>query len=149
MSGQGGQLKPLPVDLTELCIALENEARGFDWYLDTETGDTVLVNAEYEPHEYGGLKVEEIEGNPQRFRRVPPTDERTVLADMEAFAAQHKDEKLKESLQLALEAPRPERRFRAVLGWLPEEQHAWHQFRHQRLEARARAWLEQLGLQPE
>ena len=34
--------------------ALENEARGFDWYLDTETGDTVLVNAEYEPHEYGG-----------------------------------------------------------------------------------------------
>ncbi|MBL8954737.1 MAG: hypothetical protein JNK82_28425, partial [Myxococcaceae bacterium] len=112
-------------------------------------GDTVLVNAEYEPHEYGGLKVEEIEGNPQRFRRVPTSDDRIALADMEAFAKQHPDERLKESLMLALEAPRPERRFRAVLGWLPQEQHAWHQFRHGRLEARARAWLEQLGLQPE
>src|SRR3954463_5662426 len=99
------QLKALPVDLTELCIALENEARGFDWYLDVETGDTVLVNAEYEPYEYGGLKVEEIEGNPQRFRRVPSTDERVAFSDMEAFALQLNDVRLKESLLLALEAP--------------------------------------------
>src|SRR5581483_8980176 len=113
------------------------------------TGDTVLVNAEYEPDEYGGLRVEEIEGNPQRFRRVPTADERVAMADMEAFAHSLEDERLKESLMLALEAPRPERRFRAVLGWLPDEQRRWHEFRHQRLEARARAWLEQLGLQPE
>ncbi len=140
--------RKLPIDLTELCIALENEAQGFDWYLDTVTGDTVLVNAEYDPEEYGGLKVDEIEGDPQRFRRVPTTDERTAFADMEAFAQAHPDERLKESLMLALEAIRPERRFRAVLGWLPEEQHQWHSFRHQRLETRARAWLEHLGLQP-
>ncbi|MBK7861539.1 MAG: hypothetical protein IPJ65_23575 [Archangiaceae bacterium] len=143
------QLKPLPVDLTELCIALESEGDGFDWYLDTETGDTVLVNAEYEPDEYGGLKVEEIEGNPQRFRRVPVVDERQAFRDMEAFALAQQDERLKESLLIALEAPRPMRRFRAVLGWLPPVQHQWHAFRHQALVARACAWLEQLGLQPE
>jgi hypothetical protein len=140
--------RKLPIDLTELCIALESETRGFDWYLDTETGDTVLVNDEYEPDEYGGLKVEEIEGNPQRFRRVPAADERQDMLDMEAFAKGLTDERLKESLMLALEAPRPDRRFRAVLGWLPEQQQQWHQFRHQRLEARARAWLGQLGLEP-
>src|SRR5262249_22758710 len=99
--------------------------------------------------DYGGLKVEDIEGNPQRFRRVPTADERQTLQDMEAFAQGLGDERLKESLMLALEAPRPERRFRAVLGWLPEEQQRWHAFRHERLEARARAWLEQLGLAPE
>jgi hypothetical protein len=141
--------RKLPIDLTELCIALENEARGFDWYLDTETGETVLVNAEYEPDDYGGLKVEDIEGNPQRFRRIPTSDERQAMADMEAFAEGHHDARLKESLLLALEAPRPERRFRAVLGWLPDEQHHWHTFRHGRLEARARAWLDELGLMPE
>jgi hypothetical protein len=140
--------RKLPIDLTELCIALESEAGGFDWYLDTETGDTVLVNDEYEPDEYGGLKVEEIEGNPQRFRRVPAADERQDMLDMEAFAKGLTDERLKESLMLALEAPHPYRRFRAVLGWLPEQQHQWHTFRHQRLEARARAWLGQLGFEP-
>jgi hypothetical protein len=139
----------LPIDLTELCIAIENEARGFDWYLDTETGETVLVNAEYDPEEYGGLQLLEITGNPQRFRRVPSTDDRQAFGDMEAFAQQLSDERLKESLMLALEAPRPERRFRAVLGWIPEQQQAWHEFRHRRLESRARAWLSELGLQPQ
>jgi hypothetical protein len=68
---------------------------------------------------------------------------------MEAFAQSHPDQRLKESLLLALEAPRPDRRIRAVLCWLPEQQQQWHEFRHGRIEARARAWLTQLGLTPQ
>ena len=142
-------LKPLRIDMSELCIALEEEARGFAWYLDVENGETVLVNAEYEPEEYGGLTIDEIEGNPERFRRVPRGSETESVRDMEAFAAQHPDERLRESLTLALAAPRPERRFRAVLGWLPEEQHSWHTFRQGRLQRRAIDWLADLGLAPE
>lgn len=140
--------RKLPIDMTELCIALESEAADFDWYLDTETGDTLLVNGEYEPDENGGLEVSQITGNPQRFRKVPRPDQSQGIADMQRFADEHPDPRLKESLMLALEAPRPERRFRAVLGWLPDEQQRWHVFRQQQLRSRAVAWLAGLGLQP-
>lgn len=139
-------LQTLPVDLEELCIALEAEAGDLRWYLDVGSGDVILVTREYEPAEHGGLTVDDIEGAPARFRRIPPGNPQDTVDDMQAFAAQLSDAQLKESLALALSAPRPDRRFRAVLGWLPEQQQHWHDFRHARCARRARAWLESQGI---
>jgi hypothetical protein len=144
----GTPLQPLPVDLEDLCIALEAEAGDLSWYLDLATGDVILVTHEYEPAEHGGLTVGEIEATPTRFRRIPPGDPHQIVEDMKAFAAQLADSQLKESLELALTAPRPDRRFRAVLGWLPEQQQHWHDFRQARCAHRARAWLAEQGIRP-
>lgn len=141
-------LQTLPVDLGELCIALEAEAADLRWYLDLGSGDVILVNREYEPGDHGGLSVDDIEGDPRRFRRVPPGNPQDTVDDMKAFAAQLDDAQLKESLELALSAPRPDRRFRAVLGWLPEQQDRWHLFRQARCTRRALAWLAQQGIAP-
>ncbi|GMU62403.1 MAG: hypothetical protein AMXMBFR34_41660 [Myxococcaceae bacterium] len=141
-------LQPLPVDLEELCIALEAEAGDLRWYLDLASGDVILVTHEYEAAEHAGLTVDEIEGTPSRFRRIPPGDPAHAVDDMKAFAAQLSDTQLKESLELALSAPRPDRRFRAVLGWLPDQQQHWHDFRHARCARRARAWLAAQGIAP-
>ncbi len=140
------ELNDLPVDFAELCVALEAEASDLCWYLDATTGEVILVNAEYDPTEHGGLSAEAIEADPTRFRRVPAGSPDEPLGDMHAFAAQSPDPKLKESLELALLAPRPERRFKSVLTYLPEVQDAWHAFRQQRVEERARAWLQSLGV---
>lgn len=139
-------LQHLPVDLAELCIALETEAGELRWYLDVTTGDVILVSREYEAQDYGGLSAEEIEGSPERFLLVPAGDASTLVGDMESYAASLSDARLQESLSLALSAPRPERRFRAVLGWLPEEQERWHRWRQERAFTRAQAWLSALGL---
>lgn len=140
--------KPLPVDLVDLCIALEAEAGGLRWFFDTQTGDTILLNAEYEPENHGGVTPQEIEADPVRFRPVPAADASRAAADMQRFVEGLSDGRLKESLQMALQAPRPEKRFRAALGWIPEELERWHRFRQQLHTERARAWLAELGIDP-
>lgn len=139
-------LTPLPVDLADLCIALESEAAGYKWYFDLDTGETILLNGEYDPEDHGGLTTDDIKGRPSRFRRVPTESSAQALADMKSFADSLDDGQLKESLLLALAAPRPERRFRAVLGWLPDSLDRWHRFRQALLAERAMTWLEGLGV---
>ncbi len=134
--------------MSELCIALEAEPAELRWFLDTSNGDVILVNDEYVAEENDGLSVNDLEQNAERFRQVPASDPSDVIGDMLAFAAQLTDVRLKESLELALSAPRPERRFRAALGWLPDELERWHSFRQARCEARAKVWLESLGIAP-
>lgn len=142
------ELRRLPVDLAELCVALEAKASEFRWYLDMKTGVVLLVNDEFDPAEHEGLTALDLEADPARFRRVPAGSLEDQLGDMRAFAGQQPDVTLKESLELALEAPRPDRRFRAVLGWVPAELEAWRTFRRERAEHRARTWLESLGYTP-
>jgi hypothetical protein len=141
-------LQQLPVEIEELCVALEAEAGDLRWYLDLGSGEVILVTREYEPAEHGGLTVDDIEGQPARFRRIPSGNPQEMVDDMQAFAGQLADRQLKESLELALSAPRPDRRFRAVLGWLPEQQQAWRDFRQARCMRRALAWLAAQGFAP-
>jgi hypothetical protein len=65
---------------------------------------------------------------------------------MKSFADSLDDGRLKESLMLALAAPRPEKRFRSALSWLPDELDRWHRFRQALLSERALNWLEALGV---
>ncbi len=136
----------MEIDLTDVCIAFSGEGGPLQWFLDVQTGSTLLLNAEYDPNQNGGLTAAQVEADGARFKPIPPADPHLTLTDMESFAAQTSDAQLKESFELALGAPHPERRFRAVLGWLPEEQARWHAYRQAQLEARARAWLKMLGL---
>ncbi len=142
-------MRALPIDMPDVCIALSGEGGSLKWFLDTETGNTLLLNAEYDPHQNDGIAADEVERRPERFKRIPESKPSEMVGDMQAYAAQLADQRLKESLELALAAPHPERRFRAALGWLPEELAKWHAFRQGQLEARARAWLMGLGLKPE
>jgi hypothetical protein len=140
-------LRTLPVDLEELTIAFEAEAADLQWYLDSHTGEVLLVTREYEPAEHGGLTVTEIETDPTRFVRVPPADPQHAVDDMRSFADSVTDAQLKESLEIALSAARPDRRFKTALSWLPEQQHRWHAWRQERCRERVTQWLAAHGLQ--
>lgn len=142
-------MKRIKVDLDELCIALETSpGEDMRWYLDAESGATILVTCEYDPAEDGGPTLEEIESHPDRYLPVSPTPSHAAFADMEAFVAGLSDERLKESLELALGAPRPFRRFKSVLEHLPDQRQAWFDFRKQRMLDRARRWLADQGIEP-
>ncbi len=138
--------RKLEVDIADVCIALSGEGGELEWFLDLKTGETILVNREYAPEEHAGLTAKQIHADSLRFKRIPAPLEGELLRDMEAFAAETQDERLKQSLELALSAPHPERRFRAVLGWIPDEQQRWRAYRQERLELRARTWLAGIGL---
>jgi hypothetical protein len=140
--------RALPVDLEELSIALEAEAADLRWYLDVRTGEVLLVTHEYEPAEHDGLTETEIESDPSRFVRVPAGNPQRVIDDMKDFVASLGDAKLQESLELALSASRPERRFKTALSWLPERQQQWHAWYRDHCHQRALDWLSQQGIVP-
>lgn len=140
--------RALPVDLEELSIALEAEAADLRWYFDQDTGDVLLVTPEFEPAEHGGLTVTEIESEPTRFVRIPPGHPQRVIDDMRAFVTSLGDSTLQESLELALSASRPERRFKTALSWLPERQQQWHAWHREQCQQRALAWLARQGIVP-
>jgi Uncharacterised protein family (UPF0158) len=139
-------IRALDVDLDELLIAFEAEAGDLHWYLDTHHGAVILVSREYDPAEHDGLTVVDIETDPTRFVRVPPLEAQQAVDDMTFFANSVADPQLKQTLDIALSASRPEKRFRAALSWLPEQQALWHSFRQERCLARVTQWLASLGL---
>lgn len=136
----------LPIDLEDLKIAFEAESAELQWYLDAETGAVILVSREYDPHEHEGITPLDIERDPDRFVRVPPAEPSHLRDDMATFTSMVRDPQLQESLELALSAPRPERRFKSALSWLPEQQTRWHEFRQMRSTERMRRWLEVHGI---
>ena len=140
--------RSLPVDLEELSIALEAETADLRWIFDVQTGDVLLVTHEFEPAEHGGLTVTEIESEPLRFVRIPPGNPEREVDDMRAFVTSLGDTKLQESLELALSASRPERRFKTALSWLPERQQQWHAWHRAHCQRRALDRLAQRGIVP-
>lgn len=141
-------IRALPVDLEELSIALEAETADLRWYLDLVSGDVLLVTQEYEPAEHDGLTVTEIETSPARFVRVPASSPARSVDDMKAFVSSLGDPQLQESLDLALSASRPEKRFKTALSWLPERQQQWHAWHRQACLQRALDWLARMGITP-
>lgn len=139
-------LRAIGVDLTELRLAFEADTQDLPWFFDTQTGAVLLTTAEYDPAQHGGLTVAQIEGDAQRFLRVPPSNPDQLIADMREFAEGSGDTQLKESLELALSAPRPDKRFKTVMSWLPEQQARWNAWRQQRTLERVTAWLAGHGL---
>lgn len=142
-------MKRLKIDLEDLCIAMDSSpGEDMRWFLDAETGDTILVTREYDPAEADGPSIDEIEASPRRYLPVPEAEEAAAFAAMQAFIGTLADERLRESLELALAGPRPMRRFKSVLEHLPEQRQRWFEFKRGQLLARAREWLASQGIEP-
>jgi Uncharacterised protein family (UPF0158) len=67
---------------------------------------------------------------------------------MEAFIATVEDQRVREVLGVAIQGRGAFRRFQEVLARYPAAEARWFAFRATRLEARARAWLAEEGLEP-
>ena len=142
-------LKRLPIDLADVCIALETAPDAeLHWFLDTGSGETILVSREYDPSDIDGPTRDEIDASPARYLPIPPAGPDESLADMREFMASLEDPRLRESLEIALSGTGPARRFKNVLGHVPEQRDDWLSFKHARTEERARAWLTEKGIEP-
>jgi hypothetical protein len=142
------QLRQLPIDLDDLCIALDTGPGELSWFLDAQTGETILVNNEYDPTDTEGPSQEEIEANPDRYLQIPEASSDQGYRDMQAFIASVKDERFRESLEIAILGPGPFRRFKSVLNHVPEQRELWFAFKKQRMLTRALEWLKEHGIAP-
>jgi len=136
--------KSLKIDLDELCNAMEDHSFGNDYYLDLETGEILFVS-EYMEDE--GIEIENrIEEEYERYELIPQTESYEAYRDMEDFIATINDEHLVDLLEVAIQGKGAFRRFKDVLLNYPDEEEKWFLFQDDRIEERAREWLNEIGV---
>jgi hypothetical protein len=136
------------VDLPELRFAMEDATYEHQYFLDTETGETILVSEMFDDEEAQRQLAEIDEAEPGRFLRVPSADSRKGYDDMRDFIDTFSDEHLKVLLDVAIQGRGAFRRFKDVLARHPAEQERWFDFQAARVYARALEWLTEEGCEP-
>src|SRR3982074_712361 len=136
------------VDLQELRFAMEDATYEHQYFLDTQTGEVILVSEMFDDEE-AQRQLAEIDAAEQgRYLQVPRADSREGYDDMQDFIHTVSDEHLQELLNVAIQGRGAFRRFKDVLARDPAEQQRWFDFQAARLDARAREWLAQEGCKP-
>ncbi len=161
-------MKRLPVNIDEIAMAMENAGWDYEYYLDCQTGDVIMVDPELTGLD--DLDEDELEAFTQklpewqrehvpevlsiygseegRYRSVPSMGSGEPYRDMVEFAGTVEDDNLRELLFVALDGRGAFGRFKRVLGGHPRERERWFEFRDERMYSRVLDWLCDLGIEP-
>jgi Uncharacterised protein family (UPF0158) len=137
------------VDLEELRVAMADASYEHRYFLDTETGDVIVVSEMFDDEETQRQLTEIDEAEPGRYLQVRRADSREGYDDMQDFIDMVSVVHLKELLKVAIQGRGAFRRFKDVLAHHPGEQQRWFDFQAARLAARAVEWLAEEGCEPE
>jgi Uncharacterised protein family (UPF0158) len=137
--------RTVQVDLEELQFAMEDASFEHRYFLDTETGEVILVSELFDDDEAREQLARIDEAEPGRYLQVPHADSHEGYGDMQDFIATVRDEHLQELLEVAIQGPGAFRRFKDVLARHAAEQQRLFDFQAARSEARAREWLAEEG----
>jgi hypothetical protein len=137
------------VDFEELRFAMEDASYEHQYFLDTETGEVILVS-EYDDDEESTQRREEIdEAQPGRYLQVPRAESSDGYEDMQEFIDTVSAKPFQELLEVAIQGKGAFRRFKDVLARDPAEQQRWFAFQMERLNTRVREWLADKGVRAE
>lgn len=136
--------RELPIDLAELAIAMEDGEGDHAWYLDLETGAVFLVSDAIDDDDLP-VPRDALDDDP-RYVAVEPEEPGRAYRDLREFTATVKDRALRTRLEDALAGKGAFGRFKRVLAEDRGERERWFAFRDERLMARAREWLERIGV---
>jgi hypothetical protein len=125
---------------------MEDASYEHQYFLDTDSGEVILVS-EYDDDEESRQRLEAIdEAEPGRYVEVPRAESRDGYADMQEFIDTVSDKRLQELLEVAIQGKGAFRRFKDVLGRDPAELQRWFAFQMERLDTRVREWLADEGI---
>ena len=157
-------MKKLNVDVEDIAMIMDNQDRHeSNFYLDTETGETVIIPDEVitaleEGASSEGLpawevellpKAKEIDEGSERYEEIPIRDSHEAFQHMVDFTQRVKDTRLKGKLESALGGRGSFHRFRDALKEYPEVEKQWFKFKAARDKEEAKDWLESIGIQME
>jgi hypothetical protein len=137
------------VDFEELRFAMEDASYEHQYFLDTETGEVILIS-EYDDDEESTQRLQAIdEAEPGRYLQVPRAESSDGYQDMQEFIDTVSDKQLQQLLEVAIHGKGAFRRFKDVLARDPAEQQRWFAFQMERLDTRVREWLADEGVRSE
>lgn len=157
-------LRPLPVNLDELAIALTSRFGEYGYYFDLQTGEILFLPQGLE--DYVGASESELAmafdfgvpemvtealqviNVPLRFVFIWPLPSWQSYNLMEDFIYTLPPGRLRTQLERAISKRKPFRRFKDVLLNYPEERQAWFDFQNEQQYQWARDWLAEHGIRP-
>ena len=136
-------MRKVKVNLSELINAFDDCCIGYEFYLDTKTGELLYTSDEFMDSEEIEKIYERMENEPERYLSIPIESSREGYQDMAAFTESLKDENLQEKLWIALSGRGAFRRFKDVLSNYPEKRQEQFAFKNERLKKCVMEWLEE------
>ena len=155
-------MKKLKADLEEIAMFMDNQDRyDQNYYLDTETGETVTTPEELMRSLKDGESLEdlpawelelvdvarEILAESPRYVEIPMRPSYEGYDLMIEFAEGVKDPKLQRDLQYALRGKGAFRRFKDRLRDYPDVEKEWFAFRDAGDRGYVKEWLESIGIE--
>jgi len=128
------------LDLSELCMALEDNSPEHSWWLHPETGEMDFWS------DYTGDELGSGHPDDRGFTYIEPIGSGEAYGDMEDFVERVRDPRARDLLARAIEGRGAFRRFKDTLLEFPELRQAWFDFHDARMERRALEWLGDEGL---
>ena len=98
---------------------MEDATYEHQYFLDTETGEVILVSEMFDDEEAQRQLAEIDAAEPGRYLQVPRADSREGYDDMQDFIDTVSDERLQELLHVAIQGRGAFRRFKDVLARHP------------------------------
>jgi len=136
---------PPKIDIQDIAMALDDHS-GSEWYLDRQTGECV-----YRPFDPGLDENDELEvaldADPERYVQIEPLSSRTGFQLMADFTASLAEGKARSDMERALNGRKPFRAFKDALDAHLPERERWFKFRDDFMQAEARRWLEEQGIE--
>jgi predicted nucleotidyltransferase len=128
------------LDLSDLCIALEDNSPEHSWWIDPHTGETELWSEDV------GDELGIGHPDDRDLTWIEPIGSHEAYGDMEEFVERVRDSRARNLLGRAIEGRGAFRRFKDTLLEFPELREAWFAFHDVRVERRALDWLAGAGL---
>ncbi|MFC1943760.1 UPF0158 family protein [Chloroflexota bacterium] len=139
--------KKLRINLNELFNAIEDGSLENDYFLDLETGEIIFVSGYMDNEDEATRKLKDrMEEEFDRYEQIPKVESHEGYEDMVGFIATVENERLAELLEVAINGKGAFRRFKDVLVNSPEESERWFKFKDDKIEERAREWLEDIDV---
>jgi hypothetical protein len=157
-------MKKLKVDVEDIALIMENQDRfGSQYYLDTETGESILIPEELmdaleEGESCEDLPAWEIELLPQakaifeeseRYEEIPTRPSHEAYDVMVEFASDVKDGRVESRLESAFHGKGAFRRFKDTLREYPEIEKDWFKFKAEKDREMVKDWLVTIGIEME
>lgn len=132
-------MRTIPFRWNELEMAFERNAPDTESFVDSKTGEVVVV-VDGQP-ESAELRARVVSGGEQ-FVKIEPASSREQYKWMEQFVAMVEDPALRERLLIAIDGKGAFRRFKDVLLNYPVERERWFTYRGDLLHWQIRQWME-------
>lgn len=137
-------MRQVPVNVSWVVNAFENNSAHSEYYLDMRTGDVRFFSPMDFPEHVAVLK--KLDQQPERFIKLPKRDKEFCLKVKREYASLVEDAYLKGLLEKALNR-QDEQEYRQILMEFENDRRRWYSFENDQYRKYLLAWFRQRGIE--